>query len=189
MPRHAPTINLLEKVNSSSSTDKILTWALSVGRWIVIVTELVVIGAFIWRFSLDMRLTALQEDIETQKNHIRAFASVETEFRAAQQRINSVAEALDLQPDIPTIFSEFNKSFPRTTDLKINRFNWNKNIISITGEAVDETTISLFENTLRSSPLVTSVNLTNVSLKVENNPELAGTHLYEFNLNASIKMK
>lgn len=189
MPKHAPTINLLHKVNGSSSTDKVLTWALSVGRWIVIGTELVVICAFIGRFSLDIRQSDLKEDIETQKNHIRAFASVEQEFRGVQKRINSVGSALALQPDVRTIFSEFNKSFPQTTDLKINKFNWSKNIIVISGEAVDEKTISIFENNLRSSALIKNVNLTNVSLKVDGNVESTDTNLYEFDMTADIKMK
>lgn len=189
MPKHVPSINLLHKVNSSTSMDKILTWALSVGRWIVIFTELIVIGAFIWRFSLDIKLSNLKEEIETQKNHIKAFSSVEQEFRLVQKRINSVAGALNSQPDIKGIFSEFNKSFPLTTDLSINKLNWNKNTISISGEAIDEKTISIFENNLRSSEMVTSVNLTNVNLKVEEKLTPDEKNLYEFSLVANIKLK
>lgn len=185
MPK-SPSINLLNKVSASSSIDQVLSWALSIGRWIVIVTELIVIAAFLGRFWLDMRLNTLKEDIETQKNLIQAFAQVESEFRQVQKRINSVADALKAQPDVRHIFGEFNKSFPQTTDLSINQLNWNKNTISINGEAVDEKTISIFENNLRASPIVESVQLTNVSLKVDDANHTSEKNVYEFSLVANI---
>ncbi len=190
MAKRTPSINLLHQVNATSSVDKILSWALSVGRWIVILTEIVVIGAFIWRFSLDIKLTNLNEDIEMRKNQVKAFASVEEEFRVVQKSVNSVAQVVGMQPDIQLIFNEFNRSFPRSTDITINQLKWSKDKLSIKGESVDERTISIFENNFRSSPVIDNVNLTNVSLKVEENEGATNSkYLYEFSLTADIKLK
>ena len=57
-------INLLPREEFEQKTvGRFLIWALTVGRWIVIVTELIVITAFLSRFKLDRDLANLYEKI------------------------------------------------------------------------------------------------------------------------------
>ena len=57
-------INLLPRDSfESSQIGIVLAWLLSFGKWAVIVTQLIVMGAFLWRFSLDRELTDLKKSI------------------------------------------------------------------------------------------------------------------------------
>ena len=62
------SVNLLTQDDfSSSPIGKVFLWALSVGRYIVVITELIVILSFLSRFKLDRDLTDVNEAIEKQK--------------------------------------------------------------------------------------------------------------------------
>ena len=67
---------------------KFLTWSLSIGRYIVVLTELIVIISFLSRFQLDRKLTDLNEAIEQQKSIILSYQETETKFRATQTKID-----------------------------------------------------------------------------------------------------
>ena len=54
MENSPASINLVKK-NEKSSVDKFINWTLSIGRLIVIITEIIAISAFLYRFSLDGR--------------------------------------------------------------------------------------------------------------------------------------
>ncbi|PIW06761.1 hypothetical protein COW38_04310, partial [Candidatus Collierbacteria bacterium CG17_big_fil_post_rev_8_21_14_2_50_45_7] len=55
---HKRSINLLPHDKFESSTlGIILSWSLRFGKWSVILTQLIVMGAFIYRFTLDRGLT------------------------------------------------------------------------------------------------------------------------------------
>lgn len=83
------SINLLPKdAFESSGVGIVLSWALAFGKWAVIVTQLIVMGAFLWRFALDRQLTNLRKSIEQEKAVIESYSQVESEFAITQQRVN-----------------------------------------------------------------------------------------------------
>lgn len=91
MPAGSPTINLLgEEGLEHSPWGRILTWATTYGRYIMITTEIVVLLAFISRFSLDRKLTDLKEEIAQKQAIIEANIGFESEFRALQERIRTI---------------------------------------------------------------------------------------------------
>jgi len=66
---------------------KFLKWALSWGKRIVIVTEAIVILAFLSRFWLDTTLADLAGQIAQKKSAIEASANFEKKFRGTTERI------------------------------------------------------------------------------------------------------
>lgn len=82
-------INLLPQEGFASTTSgRILLWILSSFRVIVIVTELIVMSAFLSRFVLDAKNTDLNEEIQEKSSIINAQAGFEQDFKEAQQKIN-----------------------------------------------------------------------------------------------------
>jgi len=68
MPAQKSQIELLPREEwEETSFGKFLKWLLTVGRYIVIFTELVVILAFLSRFKLDRDLTDLYKQIENKQ--------------------------------------------------------------------------------------------------------------------------
>jgi hypothetical protein len=73
---------------------RFLKWAVTSGRYIIIVTELVVILAFLSRFKLDEDLRNLNEQISTQVGFLDSQSAKEAEFRQLQKRLNLVDKML-----------------------------------------------------------------------------------------------
>jgi Tfp pilus assembly protein PilN len=81
-------INLLPQEEfASSAMGRALAWALSTFRIIVIITEVVVMGAFLSRFWLDARVSDLNDEIAQNRAVIEASAEFEEDFKSAQQRL------------------------------------------------------------------------------------------------------
>lgn len=80
-------INLVPQDEFEKSTiGKILRWALTAGKSIVIVTEFVVILAFLSRFKLDRDLNDLNEVINQKVQVVESYAETEKQMRSLQKR-------------------------------------------------------------------------------------------------------
>lgn len=98
MPAQGKAINLLPASEFEQSFwGKFLRWAITAGRYIIIVTELVVILAFLSRFKLDRDLADLTETIEGQKSVLEAQAPSEAKFREVQSKLTAIDRMLEKQ--------------------------------------------------------------------------------------------
>jgi len=71
-----------------------LKWAVTTGRYIIILTELVVILAFLSRFKLDYELSVLSSKIEGKVSLLEANSPIEREFKSKQARLEAVKKIL-----------------------------------------------------------------------------------------------
>jgi Tfp pilus assembly protein PilN len=91
MPAKMVTVNLLEHDElTESPLGRIINWATTYGRYIMIATEIIVLLCFISRFSLDRKLNDLNEEIDQKKTIIEANASFEKDFRSLQQKLAQI---------------------------------------------------------------------------------------------------
>jgi Tfp pilus assembly protein PilN len=82
-------INLLPQEEFEASTvGRILKWAMSTFRIIVIVTEMVVMAAFLSRFWLDAQNSDLNDSIKIKSAQIEAQSDFEKQFRDYQTKLN-----------------------------------------------------------------------------------------------------
>lgn len=92
MTAQKAAINLLpEDPLASSFGGRFLRWGLSVGRYIVMATELVVILAFLSRFKLDREVTDLNEAIAEKQTVVAAYEQVEIDYRTLAKKIGAMA--------------------------------------------------------------------------------------------------
>src|SRR3989344_2970528 len=88
MPKNKP-INLLPQEEFDASiVGRILKWAMGTFRIIVIVTEMIVMGAFLSRFWLDAQNSDLNDSIKVAGAEIEAQADFEKEFRGIQSKLS-----------------------------------------------------------------------------------------------------
>ncbi|MBU4397602.1 hypothetical protein KKC08_05560 [Patescibacteria group bacterium] len=74
-------ISLLPKdQDNNSSTAKLIRWITTVGRVVIIFTELIVIAAFVSRFWLDRKNSDLSESIRQQKAILESTALFEVDY-------------------------------------------------------------------------------------------------------------
>ncbi len=71
---------------------RIISWALTYGRYIMIGTEIVVLLAFISRFSLDRRLTDLKEEVSQKQAILEANADLERDIRLLQDTLVKIKQ-------------------------------------------------------------------------------------------------
>lgn len=86
MVKKSPSINLL-KSKEETFIDRFITWALTIGRIVVILTELIALGAFLYRFSLDRQIIDLHTKIKQEQTVVGYLKENEGVFRNLQNRL------------------------------------------------------------------------------------------------------
>jgi Tfp pilus assembly protein PilN len=88
MPKNK-SINLLPQEEFNvSTTGRVLRWATGTFRIIVIITEMIVMGAFLSRFWLDAQNSELNNSIKIKSAQIAAQSETENKFRSIQTKLN-----------------------------------------------------------------------------------------------------
>lgn len=91
MPAASLSINLLGIEDLSHTPQgRIVQWALTYGRYIMVGTEIVVLLAFISRFSLDRKLTDLKEEISQKQAILEANLSFERDIARIQDELTVI---------------------------------------------------------------------------------------------------
>lgn len=160
--RQSPSINLVKK--PENVVDRFINWTLTVGRLVVIVTEVIALAAFLYRFSLDRQLIDLRTTIRQKQAVIELLKDNENVYRNLQNRLavasnfggqgkDKVAVTSDLISFAPPglVFNNINIQDERV------RVNVNVNTVSV---------LSSFVNSLKTYDSIESVSID----KIENRP-------------------
>ncbi len=157
-------INLLSQDDfSHTSLGRVSSWALSIGRWIVVITELIVIAAFIARFKLDRDIANLSDEINQKQAIIKAYAPFEAKFRTTQQRLQVADQALAQQSNYDSILAEINKALPN--DVVLSSIDIKDTELTIKATALTEPGMAGMQAQLQQSPLFARVGLVKVDVQ------------------------
>jgi len=140
---------------------RFLKWALSFGRWIVILTELIVILCFLSRFKLDRDLTDLGEKIKEQQAIIASFGDLEENFRNLQKRLATVDQLEKEQLLTSTLLAELSETIP--LDVSLDEMTVKEKEIEISGLALSEAGFGSLIKELDKSEKFKRITLDNVS--------------------------
>lgn len=151
-------INLLPKDRfENSSLGKFLTWAMSTGRVLVVLTEFVVLLAFGSRFYFDKKLNDISEIIDQKQAQIEAYSDTEKEMR----KILSKQAIIKTYQEKNILFSEkygmLVKLLPRGVSLE--KLSIDSIGISLTGKADSELGFAQFLRNLKSSKEIAFINI------------------------------
>ncbi len=162
MPANSISINLLgDSDMDHTPLGRIVGWAVTYGRYIMIGTEIVVLLAFISRFSLDRKLTDLKEEVTQKQDIIEANLPFEKDIRDLQDKLGKIKSIID-QPINPlTAVSLFQTILPPGVYLK--SYDLNKNILTIQAIAGSTDAFSQFMRNLQSSTYLSSVDIGDIS--------------------------
>lgn len=159
-------INLVLKEGFEFTTiGRLLTWALGVGRVIVILTELIVVIAFLSRFWLDRTLTDLNEANISKRKQIEASNKFETDFRAAQTRLSIYKKLTDKPTKDAAKVKKVASLLPQ--DVTLNKISLSQKDVSITGVALSEEGLAGFLKGLGKTEEFANIALSGLSLSTE----------------------
>lgn len=171
-------INLLPVEDFERTTlGRIMKWALTSFRFIVIIVEFIVISGFLFRFWLDVRISDLDDEITQKSALISSRSDFEESFRKVQNKTviyNQITEESNLS--LP-YFQNVIKSLP--ADSQIISLTRKGSTIDLTGASVSENSISSFIANLKSTDSFSTVSLSEISTKL-------GSPLVEFRLNLTL---
>jgi Tfp pilus assembly protein PilN len=151
-------INLIPEVGfAATTTGRILTWMLSSFRIIVIVTEIIVMIAFLSRFWLDARNTDLNEQILQKQAVIAASSNFEKEFKFTQKRLQIFSELESEKGILSDTLDTITLALP--PDVFLISINSSSESLALSGLSPNERSIQQFMANLSSSDQIHSVKL------------------------------
>jgi hypothetical protein len=159
MAEKVPTINLLPNTGDSLMT-QFFNWALSIGRLLIIITEMVALATFLYRFGLDMQIVDLHDKISEESNVVANFKVAETTFRDIQDRLAVVRR-------YSSIGQTTSSTFTKITSIGLGKVTF-KDLTITTQEAKIEvesqtpTALSQFVDSLKNDPSITAVSIDKV---------------------------
>jgi Tfp pilus assembly protein PilN len=164
-------INLLPQEEFSASTlGRILTWALSTFRIIVILTEVVVMLAFLSRFWLDARANDLNDEIRQKSAVISASADFEKQFRDIQNRLKIFDTVTGNVGTVSQYLEGLSSYIP--IDVTLSSFQFSSGSLQLRGNSASEIGIAQFIANLQGSKIFTNIALSSIGTNPQNNSQL-----------------
>lgn len=172
------SINLLPRDAFESSTlGVILEWALVFGKWAVILTQLIVMGAFLYRFTLDRSLTDLRKSIAKDVAVIKSYDQVERDFRLAQKQLAQAKLAMTSQALLLQSVTDIARVTP--SDVWYDRISLSPSTISLTAFAGSLTGFGQFLSGVQFNPLFQGVRIG----KIESSPTKGAQMQFDISMN------
>lgn len=159
-----PNINILSFKNQEETPlGKFLNWSLQYGRIIIIVTELLVITAFLSRFWFDRQLADLKEGIEGKTIRIEQSQGVEKEYLRFQQTLAQAGTIIDARKNFANVITNLYSIKP--TDITISELTIKDNSMAFTAQAVNVSGFNTFVTQLTESKRFTDITVDDVAIK------------------------
>lgn len=162
MSEKIQSINLLPN-RGEGILDQFLAWALTIGRLLIILTETLALSVFFYRFSLDMKISDLHDQIKVQRAIVSQFKTTEESARNLQDRLSLAQKADSTGKVIPSVLTNIiNMGKGKIT---FNSVEIEKERIKISAQAPSSNALNSFTNTLKQYPEITDVNIESVENK------------------------
>lgn len=164
---------LPDSENPDSFGAKLIKWLTTVGRWVIVLTELIVVSAFISRFWLDRKNSDLSETIRQQQAILGTTQSFENEYNSFQKRLSFIRKFYDNDPQYFQKIDTLIKSTPPDLiyqNISIKKDdNDNKVSANISLIALSEASLVSFVNNLTLNPNIEAVKINQIEKKQQEN--------------------
>lgn len=169
-------INLLQqKKKPEVFTDKLIFFALHYLRYIIVMTQIVVIGVFFYRFTIDQQVIDLKESVNQKQEIIRITLPMVNEVKAIESKITVIKKLIAEQKNFSEHFTYITSIIPET--IIINNLHISEQDITLEGKTADLNSIRLLYERLKKDQKFKTVSLGKVSKEEE---------IFTFSLNISL---
>jgi Tfp pilus assembly protein PilN len=157
--------------NSNSFLALSLRWVTTVGRVVIILTEFIVIGAFLSRFWLDRKNADLSEILRQQKAILTSTQDFENDYISLQERLKYIKNFYQSQPKYTDNLNSLIQSLP--PDIYFESFTLNhdketlKNSAKIELYSFQEDAIVDFITNLKLNPSIDTVEVKRIEKKTK----------------------
>ncbi|MBU1499327.1 PilN domain-containing protein [Patescibacteria group bacterium] len=160
-------INLLPKEPwEKGILGQLIPWTLSVGRYVVVFVELIVISAFLYRFGLDRQLTDLNEKIKQKQAIVSSYGDLEAKFKQVQGQLEKIKTTDGASVKIDELLDKISQITP--IDAAYDSIMINQKEISLQGRVLSEAGLATLLTQAQASKEFSDVSLENVSSGTDN---------------------
>ena len=160
--KSSTSINLVKR--KVSLLDEILRWTLSVGRLLVIITEIVAFSTFIYRFSLDRTIIDLHTQIKNKQAIVQSLKERENTYRRFQERILVASITSQQAGRNVKILNDVVELTP--SEITFNSFSIDKGEAIIDSNINSVSSLSNFISILRAYSDFSSVNIKSIQSNI-----------------------
>lgn len=143
-----------------SLTDEILKWALSFGRLLIILVEIVAFSAFIYRFVLDRQIIDLNDKIEDEQAIIESSKTQETTYRNLHERLATVKKVTATGNRAPKIVREVIEKTP--SEVTYNSIAITDSKLDLDVNVNSFPALTAYTKMLKEYPEISSVTITGI---------------------------
>ena len=173
-------VNLLIKEDIEESlSGQLLGWAFNYGRYIIIITQIVVLSVFFLRFKLDRDHTDLKEAVSQKQALVESVGDLETEIRRVQKRLSDVDQITSNQNYLIKVIKFLQDNTP--SDTTFTALILGKDRIAFSASSKDLRSFSYFLRQLQQESKLSEVTLEDILRRPEGR--------IEFKINARINSK
>ena len=156
------SINLLPNKGEGFLT-QFINWALTIGRLLVILTETLALGTFLYRFSIDMKIIDLHDQIKNKSLIVKSLKASEDKYRDLQDRLTLIKKYDDAGSKTPTIFRDIIEMGRGQITFKNITVAFDK--VRVEAQAPSSNALSQFIVSLKKYSAISSISIDHVENK------------------------
>ncbi len=153
------SINLLPK-KEAPLAEQVMYFSLNYLRYIIVITQLVVIGVFFYRFQIDQQIIDLKESVDQKKEIVQVVNPLLTEAEIITKRTATSEDVIQTQTHFTRMVNYFLAQFPESatlSDLKLDT-----NSLTIAGTTTDLPQLQSFYSLLKTEKKFKVVDLSSI---------------------------
>lgn len=152
-------INLLPKKEESLS-EKIYVFLVNYLRYIIVITQLVVIGVFFYRLQIDQRVIDLKESVTQKKEIIEIVSPLLNEAKYIDKKSKEIEKIIKIQNKLESRLNYLINIFPESAYLK--NLIYKDNYLEIEGLSENISYLQAFVNKLRQERFFKNIDLKSI---------------------------
>lgn len=153
------SINLLSE-KEKPLLDRVMYFFLNYLRYIIIITQLVVIGVFFYRFQIDQRIVDLKESVDQKKEIVQVVLPLLQQAEIIDQRSSEAKKIFQKQQKLNSMIQYFLSQFP--SNIQLINLEINPNSLKATGNSFDARQLQAFYTILKKDNKFTDIQLLNL---------------------------
>lgn len=162
MAKKSASINLI-KTDKDQLINQIVNWALTIGRFLIIIVEIIALSAFIYRFVLDNQLRDINSKIKQEQEILNTQTQKETIYRNLQDRLLLESSIVKQGKQKTQIFKDVIGLAPQ--GISFTNLTYSKNDINIQLNTGSVFPLSIFINSLKNYSLTNYISIDMVENK------------------------
>lgn len=129
-------------------------------RYILVITQLVVIGVLFYRFSIDQSIIDLKETVDQKKEIVKTVSPLVAEVKKVDSQVTEIKKIVLQQDSQLKLLNYILSQFPASANL--SQFLLDSDKVSLIGSSSNPKEIQLFYGKLKKDGKFASVNLANI---------------------------